>query len=1398
MAAEAGAVGVQLLDSRGVGKVPTFSGKREDLEDRIFPFESYRGLLGWTAGLEMARDADEQLRPEDLGDQRVQVGRSLYQLLASTTKGTAQSIVNLRPRGDGFETMRRLYGEYRPRLNDEHGQMLQQILTPLGWKEREGKERFTEVLVAWDELVSRYERATGEEVTQNMKTSAIMAHAPDDRDVWGDIGQMRNCIFEAVIGRSGVIAKPPTASRSSNDMDVDAISKGKGKDGKDKCQICNKPNHAARDCFWRDKDMPKGDGKGRGAAAGGKGFGKDGKGKGKGKGSYAFTGKCDYCRKTGRKNADCRKRIADEKAKGNAAIEQESTELKTVTKIECAEFECEICDDDQLYCTAVNAADGDAECCGMELDGATFITLDTASDCYVGPTAFGEGCRKMAGDGPRLLGAQRQVMDKAVESWLSAKTGACMYPALLREGQEIVLHPDSRVEDTRTRPRELGRPICGRKNELWARLSDAERRITAHRARMKELERRQSEQPMNFYISRELHGARPAREEMRRPSRARSSPSTKDAGKAQITLDFCYLKTNGDWAEIGGEEPPAADIFATTLVMADRGALMFNAVSMPIKAVIDYAVASACSFVEGMHLTTADIKTDGEPTILNLAEAKVRTYKFDLEKRYGMEIPADAPIWTSHQAAFGVTYNGDVLPVAETALFKVLISHARQIAATSLRREGESSFVAGIWIGKHKESDDGLFLTPAGWHHARTYGGLGPALRADAKLTKAVKALPWEARSPKPCELLSKVQRPLPTIALTAAEQKAKAEEENAMEEDAPMTPRGQVRPADGENFGTPGKRARHVDAVSLDDPIDYSILDSLGTASYVATRSVGPAVELKGKRCALEVLAHYGVHVDIPRSESGEFKMIKGGNRGTCIADCVKAYNQVDQTEKACVEPPPQYLAILAEMCRCEREPQFYHRKEKEILIEVHMVDFHGGGPMKNLGGIIARLREVFDLKATGVIRQGRYSHLNRRRLRLMSGDVMLRPNRKHIEDLIFAMGTEKAKPAKVPSLTEEGPSWSPDLDEVEKAKFARASGSRSTSPPTADIQRGVQLLTRHLSQPMEIDRKRLVKLAGNLKPGEVKLQMFTDTGFATCKETRRAMTGGFAKLDGVHFAAFARRQGAQETSSGQFYGATSVVMGGKLVKNVLDWLGYKVTWELGIDSSAAKAMINREGVGKVKHLDVGALRIQQGRKVHGLDVKKESGEKNVADLGAKAHPVASFEYFRELAGVVDCGEMDKHKEAGGVIGGNEHELGKERPAGHLAGSGAAGSSAASTCAVESYEPRAANMVAEAIQNTIYEYTGQIIMMTVVVLLGGLARGYYCRKKLMEPPEVKFTDKPMKTCEKGEKGINGPIASGKAKVKTTNQPIMIDETSQAPCKYKWKCQRPRFVPLPE
>ncbi len=74
---------------------------------------------------------------ETLTDEANDIRHSLYHLLVSQVKGTALSLVKLTDRGNGFEALRKLCHEYRPRLSEEHGAMLQQILTPEWWKDRE-------------------------------------------------------------------------------------------------------------------------------------------------------------------------------------------------------------------------------------------------------------------------------------------------------------------------------------------------------------------------------------------------------------------------------------------------------------------------------------------------------------------------------------------------------------------------------------------------------------------------------------------------------------------------------------------------------------------------------------------------------------------------------------------------------------------------------------------------------------------------------------------------------------------------------------------------------------------------------------------------------------------------------------------------------------------------------------------------------------------------------------------------------------------------------------------------------------------------------------------------------------------------------------------------------------
>ena len=69
-------------------------------------------------------------------------------------------------------------------------------------------------------------------------------------------------------------------------------------------------------------------------------------------------------------------------------------------------------------------------------------------------------------------------------------------------------------------------------------------------------------------------------------------------------------------------------------------------------------------------------------------------------------------------------------------------------------------------------------------------------------------------------------------------------------------------------------------------------------------------------------------------------------------------------------------------------------------------------------------------------------------------------------------------------------------------------------------------------------------------------------------------------------------------------------------LIKGILEWMGFKVMWRAFTDSSAARSMSQRLGVGKVRHMDVRALWVQRAVRERGLRVLKVPGNANPADL--------------------------------------------------------------------------------------------------------------------------------------------------------------------------------------
>ena len=114
-----------------------------------------------------------------------------------------------------------------------------------------------------------------------------------------------------------------------------------------------------------------------------------------------------------------------------------------------------------------------------------------------------------------------------------------------------------------------------------------------------------------------------------------------------------------------------------------------------------------------------------------------------------------------------------------------------------------------------------------------------------------------------------------------------------------------------------------------------------------------------------------------------------------------------------------------------------------------------------------------------------------------------------------------------------------------------------------------------------------------------------------------------------------WSRTQGSKALSSGEaeFYAEIKGVAESLGMKSLLADLGVTVTAEVITDSSAALGTASRIGIGKIKHLDVGWLWIQDLVKQGKVILRKINGKVNPADLLTK--PKSAAEAVRLSASV-------------------------------------------------------------------------------------------------------------------------------------------------------------------
>ena len=268
-------------------------------------------------------------------------------------------------------------------------------------------------------------------------------------------------------------------------------------------------------------------------------------------------------------------------------------------------------------------------------------------------------------------------------------------------------------------------------------------------------------------------------------------------------------------------------------------------------------------------------------------------------------------------------------------------------------------------------------------------------------------------------------------------------------------------------------------------------------------------------------------------------------------------------------------------------------------------------------------------------------------------TGSVVYEPDERHVQEIIRDMGLATGGKAQAPSGKRrhdelEGILHSADLDPQRATRF-RSNVMRAAylGQDRPDIAEPVKCLTQLMHKPNEDGWCELKKLARYLaarpkarwtygpQRDMTKLTATVDSDFAGCLRTRKSTTGLITRVGRYVVKTASNLQSTVSLSSGEseYY---ALVKGAATALGVqalmADW-GWPTWISLESDSSAARAFASRRGLGRLRHVQVRFLWLQDRIKAEHLKLQAIAGAANPADVLTK--PTSATRLAEVLSGL-------------------------------------------------------------------------------------------------------------------------------------------------------------------
>ena len=308
-------------------------------------------------------------------------------------------------------------------------------------------------------------------------------------------------------------------------------------------------------------------------------------------------------------------------------------------------------------------------------------------------------------------------------------------------------------------------------------------------------------------------------------------------------------------------------------------------------------------------------------------------------------------------------------------------------------------------------------------------------------------------------------------------------------------------------------------------------------------------------------------------------------------------------------------------------------------LKVMVHGDDFFAGGKIENLRWMREQIEAKYEIKSeiiSGMEGYAKEMNVLNRSIRWTENGIEYEPDKRHATEIIRGLGLENARAIGTPAEPNVNVDENDAALEGSQATAYRSIAARCNylALDRGDIQFATKQCCKAMAKPTKSAWAKLRRIGRYLigRPIYIslfrwqnvkgRLDVYTDSDWAGDKVDRKSTSGG-AIMIGTHLIkAWSKDQDNIALSSGEaeLYAAGLGGTQGKGVQSILKDLELPSKVRLHVDASAAIGVIQRQGLGKLRHVEVRYLWLQDELKEGRIELLKIPGTENPADLGTKA----------------------------------------------------------------------------------------------------------------------------------------------------------------------------------